>query len=142
MRLKDDHDGAEPAGNSIALLNLLRLHRITGRDDFEASARQLIAAFSTGLAASPWGMPQMLAACEFDMAPPREVVVAGDVEPGVMRLLAEQFDPNRVLLHASPELVRYQPAVADMSGPAVFMCENFTCNAPVSTREDLARLLK
>src|SRR5665213_1971320 len=39
MRAKDDYDGAEPSGNSVALMNLLRLHRITGREDFNASAR-------------------------------------------------------------------------------------------------------
>ena len=45
MRIKDDYDGAEPSGNSVALMNLLRLHRITGSAEFEASARKLIAAF-------------------------------------------------------------------------------------------------
>ena len=63
MRIKDDYDGAEPSGNSVALLNLLRLHRITGREEFETSARNLISAFQPKLAAVPFGMPQMLAAC-------------------------------------------------------------------------------
>ena len=70
MRIKDDYDGAEPSGNSVALMNLLRLYRITGREEFETSARKLISAFQTRLAAAPFGMPQMLAACEFDIAPP------------------------------------------------------------------------
>src|SRR6185312_10018321 len=80
-RIKDDYDGAEPSGNSVTLLNLLRLHRITERDDLLRSARNLIRAFSARLTATPFGLPQMLAACEFDVAPQREITVSGTVAP-------------------------------------------------------------
>jgi uncharacterized protein YyaL (SSP411 family) len=142
MRLKDDYDGAEPSGNSAALMNLLRLSRITGRADFEASARRLITAFSERMAANPYAMPQMLCACEFDLASPREIVVAGDIGHAMSRLLWEDFDPNRTLLAASPELARFQPLVSGMQGPAVYICENFACKAPARSAEDLAPLLK
>jgi uncharacterized protein len=142
VRLKDDYDGAEPSGNSAALMNLLRLSRITGRSDLEASARKLIAAFSDRLRANPYAMPQMLCACEADLAPAREIVVAGKVDDDVLRVLWEEFDPNRTLLDASEEIARYQPNVTKMSGPAVYVCENFSCKAPVSSAAELATLLK
>ncbi|HWE53018.1 MAG TPA: thioredoxin domain-containing protein [Bryobacteraceae bacterium] len=142
IRMKDDYDGAEPSGNAVALMNLLRLHRITGREDFEASARRLIAVFGPSLANSPFGMPQMLAACEFDIAPPREIVVAGQPDGGTMAALWADFDPNRILLYASSELAQYQPAVADMKDNAVYLCENFTCQQPALNEQDLRRLLK
>jgi uncharacterized protein len=146
MRIKDDYDGAEPSGNSVALMNLLRLHAITGRADFEISARKLIAAFHARLAAAPFGMPQMLAACEFDIAPRREIVVAGDRPNGMMRLLWRTFDPNRIVLRAGPEIARYQPAVAGMqdqgNGTAIYICENFMCHAPARSEDDLAGLLR
>jgi uncharacterized protein YyaL (SSP411 family) len=142
MRLKDDYDGAEPSGNSAALMNLLRLSRITGRSDFDESARRLIAAFADRVASTPWAMPQMLCACEFDLSPGREIVVAGELAPEMTRLLWEGFDPNRTLLGAGAELAVWQPSVAAMIGPAVYVCENFTCQAPVTTLEDLAALLK
>ncbi len=143
-RIKDDYDGAEPSGNSVALLNLLRLHRITGRDDLLASARNLIRAFSTRVAASPFGMPQMLVACEFDLAPQREIIVAGDPYPAMLRQLRAKFDPNRILLKAAPELAQYHPAIAElMRGPAaVCLCENFACQLPATSKDDLARLLE
>ena len=145
IRMKDDYDGAEPSGNSVALMNLLRLHRITGNAAFESSARRLIAAFGRSLASTPFGMPQMLAACEFDIAPQREIVVAGEIEGGIMRALWRNFDPNRVLLHADPELTQYQPAVDAMTArggaSAVYLCENFTCQAPAVTEEELRALL-
>jgi uncharacterized protein len=146
MRIKDDYDGAEPSGNSIALLNLLRLHQITGCPEFELSARKSIGAFHGKLVAAPHGLPQMLAACEFDLAPRREIVVAGDTSRPIARLLWKDFDPNRILLHTGSEIAAYQPAIAAMhtrgSGTAVYVCENFTCHAPAFTEEDLAGLLR
>ncbi len=143
-RIKDDYDGAEPSGNSVALMNLLRLHRITGREDLLASARNLIRAFSSRLSATAFGMPQMLAAAEFDLAAPREIVVAGNPDPSMLRLVWKHFDPNRILLRAAPEIAQYHPAVTDLADgpPAICLCENFTCQAPVTNIADLSRLLE
>src|SRR5262245_40422234 len=65
LRMKEDYDGAEPSGNSLALMNLLRLARITNRDDFRQSAERTLAAFAPRLSAGPVTLPQMLAAVEF-----------------------------------------------------------------------------
>jgi uncharacterized protein YyaL (SSP411 family) len=142
-RIKDDYDGAEPSGNSIALLNLLRLNRITGREDLLQSARGLVRTFSTRVASTPYGMPQMLVACEFDLTPSREIVVAGNPEPEMIRQLWKRFDPNRILLKASPEMARFHPAVEELAKlpGAIAICENFTCRIPATTAEDLARAL-
>jgi uncharacterized protein YyaL (SSP411 family) len=142
MRIKDDYDGAEPSGNSVALLNLLRLHRITGRVDFEASATRLISAFAQRMASSPYAMPQMLCAIEYSLADSREVVVAGELPENFRRLLWKKFDPHRTLVHASPELSEFRREVAEMRGPAVYVCENFVCKAPVTNEEELLRLLE
>ncbi len=143
-RIKDDYDGAEPSGNSVALLNLLRLHKITDRDDLLRAARNLIRAFSTRLAATPFGMPQMLVACEFDVAQPREIVIAGSPAPEMIRQLWKRFDPNRILLNAALEIAQYHPTVLELAkGPAaIVLCENFACQPPALNTEDLVRLLE
>ena len=89
-------------------------------------------------------MPQMLVACEFDLAPNREIVVAGSPDPAMIQLLWKHFDPNRILLAAAPEIAKYHPAVLDLAkGPAaVCLCENFTCQTPAVNAEDLAKLLE
>jgi uncharacterized protein len=146
MRIKDDYDGAEPSGNSVALLNLLRLHRITGRDEFELSARRLVGTFHERLAAAPFGMPQMLVALEFDLAPQREIVIAGALSNTMLRPLWNRFDPNRILLHAGAEIAHFQPAIEAMragdNGTTVYICENFACQEPVSTEAGLIQLLR
>ena len=143
-RLKDDYDGAEPSGNSAALLNLFRLHRITGREDLLTSAKNLLRAFNARLSSTPYGLPQMLAACEFHLAPNREIVIAGDPDPPMLRLVWKKFDPNRILLRATPDLAPFHPAITELAkGPAaVCLCENFTCKAPATNTKDLATLLE
>jgi uncharacterized protein len=146
MRIKDDYDGAEPSGNSVALLNLLRLSRITDKSEFETSARKMIAVFQPKLIAAPHGMPQMLASAEFDMAPRREIVIAGEATGEMVRLLYAKFDPNRIVLYAGPEIADYQPSIAFMKSQSnattVYLCEDFVCREPLTREEDLVRLLR
>lgn len=146
MRTKDDYDGAEPSGNAVALNNLLRLWRVTGRPEFEASARRLVGVFGKGMSQGPFGMPQMLASCEFDAAPHREIVVAGQKTGEMIDALWLDFDPWRILLYAAPELEVWQPATRDMTagpeGTSVYLCENFACQKPALNAEDLAGLLR
>jgi len=146
IRVKDDYDGAEPSGNSIALGNLLRLYRMTGNSRYDESARRLIAALQPQLTASPYALPQMLAACEMELTPHRQVAIAGRLTEEISRALWPVFDPNRVVLHADVQSASLQPALAGMKVPeggcAVYVCENFTCQSPVFRGEDLARLLK
>jgi uncharacterized protein len=155
MRLKEDYDGAEPSGNSVALLNLLRLARMTGVEEFGDAANRTLNAFASRLASGPAALPQMLAACEFYLGEPREVVIAGERNAADTGALAREvflrFDPQRVfMLVDSPEtaskLAGGHPALTSMvkvGGRAVaYVCRNYACQKPVSEPEKLAELLK
>ena len=143
MRIKDDYDGAEPSGNSVALMNLLRLHRITGRADFESSARKLIAAFRRSSAARPYWHAADAGGLRI-----RSRAAAGNRGGGrsVERNDAASLEEFRSQPHSAPcrseELRRCQPAIAAMNRRSdettVYVCENFTCQAPVTDEEDLA----
>ncbi len=73
LRIKDDYDGAEPSGNSLAALLLLRLARITCREDYQRAADRTIAAFAGQLSAAPNALPQMLVAYLRGLEQPRNV---------------------------------------------------------------------
>jgi len=75
LRLKDDYDGAEPSGNSGMAMLLLRLARMTDRDDFRAAAEHNLRAFAPRMTEAGTGVPQMLAAHSFALARPREIVI-------------------------------------------------------------------
>jgi uncharacterized protein YyaL (SSP411 family) len=155
LRMKDDYDGAEPSGNSIAALNLLRLAQITARVDFQDAAQSTLKAFAGRMAQSPETVPQMLVALLFGQSTPKQIVFAGDRNSedtkAMLRHAGRRFLPNRVMLlidgdETRSRLASYIPALQGMSPvngkPAVYVCENYTCQLPVTDVESLERLLQ
>ncbi len=153
LRMKDDHDGAEPSANSIMVLNLLRLAGIDGREDLRRSAERALEAFAARLRAAPAAVPQMLVACLQAQAHPRQVVVAGDRQAADTRVLVAEvrrrFLPDLVLLlvddASRAALAGWNPALGAMhpieGKAAAYVCENFTCREPVTAPGRLAELL-
>jgi uncharacterized protein YyaL (SSP411 family) len=153
LRLKEDNDGAEPAASSVAALNLLRLAQIRGDSALRERAEKTIAAFSATLTRMPSAMPQMLVALDYSLSKPRQVVLAGERDAAETRALVAEvhrhFLPNKVLLLADsasreflgerlPELREMQP----VNGvAAAYVCENFTCQAPVTEAAELRKIL-
>jgi uncharacterized protein len=155
VRMKDDNDGAEPAASSIAALNLLRLSQIYDDPKIAGRAKKTINAFATILSQFPSGMPQMLVAVENSIGKPRQIVIAGNKDsPETEALLKEvhrHFLPNTIVILADANegqkyLGERNEAVRTMSlvegKPAAYVCENFTCKAPVTDLKQLSDLLK
>ena len=144
-RDKPSYDGAEPSGNSVALLNLLRLAELTSRDEFRTRAERGLSAFSGHLSQAPGGAPKMLCALDFYLDSPREVLVVapeggGDTEPLVARF-RRSFLPNRVLTvtNEGAELARRARLVPLLEGKhalrgevTAFVCERGRCELPTS----------
>ena len=60
VRQKEIYDGAIPSGNSVSMLNLLRLGRMTGRVDLEEKGARIAKAFSRKVEAFPPAFTQLL----------------------------------------------------------------------------------
>jgi uncharacterized protein YyaL (SSP411 family) len=152
--MKDDNDSAEPAASSVSALNLLRLAQIRGEKQWQRRAEKTIGAFHPTLSRFPSAMPQMLVALDFNSSKPRQIVIAGKKDaPETKALLTEvhrHFLPKTILLLADGaegqkylgekiEAVRAMSMVDGKS--AAYVCENFTCKAPVTGSNQLAELL-
>jgi uncharacterized protein YyaL (SSP411 family) len=156
LRVKEDYDGAEPSGNSVAALNLLRLAQITGRAAaFRESAERLLAAFGSRLSAAAMAIPQLLVAYDFLLSEPRQIVIAGDRgatdTKALVQTVHSRFLPNRILLLIDSEegreaLAAGAPAVTAMTKvngrAAAYVCQNYTCQLPVTEAGQLAELLQ
>ena len=154
LRTREDYDGAEPCGNSLALMNLMRLALLTNRDYFREAAGRTLAAFAPRLSATPLALPRMLAAVEFHIGDRREIVLAGEKDASdtqaLLGTLYSHFVPGRVVLlvgaDSRQKLAAMVPAIASM-GPvdghaAAWVCRDFTCQLPVSDTGKFAELLQ
>ncbi len=155
LRMKDDNDGAEPAASSVSALNLLRLSQLRDDQRMAEQVRKTIDAFATTLSHFPSAMPQMLVALDNSLTKPRQIVIAGKKDaPETKALLREvhrHFLPKTILVLADGAegqkfLGEKNEAIRAMSlvegKPAAYVCENFTCKAPVTDPKALPELLK
>ena len=155
FRQKDSYDGAIPSGNSVIMLDLLRLSRITGRSDLEQKAIGVSRAFARNIGQIPSAYSQLMVALEFLAGPQFEIVVAG--KPGaqdtqaMLDAVRRSFLPNRVLLlrpqgAGSGAIAAIAPYTKDMKAEGgratAYVCRNFACAKPVRTVEEMLGLLK
>jgi uncharacterized protein YyaL (SSP411 family) len=169
VRMKEDYDGAEPTPCSVAALNLLRLEAMAGGEKgagreepregdfggYRERGMRTIEALRGQWHQAPHLLPQLLCAFELALAPPRTVVVAGDPAAGDFRALTavlhERPGPRRTILAADGGagqqwLAERRPELAEMKPQAgratAYVCEEYTCRAPVTTPEELRRQLQ
>ncbi len=154
FRTKEDYDGAEPAPSSLAAANLLRLAQLTDSKELRERAEKTIASAAEQLARLPSAMTQMLCAVDASLAKPRQIVIAGkrdaDDTKALLREVRAHFSPNQIVLLADGGAnqqwlgarLEFLRTVAPVDGKAAaYVCENFTCQAPVTEPAKLRELL-
>src|SRR3989344_722845 len=140
VRQKDAHDGAIPSANSMAMLNLLRLSRMTGDVGLEEKAAALSRAFPARQHPAAYCM--LLCAVDFALGS-MEVVISGG-RGALLDAVRRTYAPSKVLMLRTERLVRLVPALSSMNaeGTVAFVCRNFSCDAPVSDPELLREKLR
>jgi uncharacterized protein YyaL (SSP411 family) len=144
-REKPSQDGAEPAGASVALLNVLRLHAITGDDALRRIAERALRAYAPRLQEQPAALHEMLLAVDFFVAPVPEIVLVWATGEGVpsafVDVLRGMFLPNHALLGAAEGMEL--DALAKLAPPAggkaalqatatAYVCERGACRLPAT----------
>jgi uncharacterized protein YyaL (SSP411 family) len=152
-RQKDFQDNATPSGNAMAATALLRLGALTGRGELEEIGRQTLESVQVYLRRSPMAMGQSLVALDFLLASPRQfAVIAGSEAAEFTAVLEEiyaRFLPHKVVAPATPEeasalgatvaLLADRPAREGRT--TTYVCEHFTCRAPVVGVDGVASCL-
>ena len=153
IRKKELYDGAVPSGNSVAMLNLIRLSKMTANPEFEKKAVQIGKAFSRSISQAPAAYTLLMAALDFEIGPSNEVVIVGDLHSGdtknLLATLRREFIPNKVVIlrpsEESPEIIQLAEYARDMlrkEGKATaYVCRNYTCRLPTTDAGKMREML-
>jgi hypothetical protein len=151
-RQKEVYDGAIPSGNSVAMLNLLRIGRITGDSSYDEMASRLARAFSQSVEQAPMAYTQLLSSLDFAVGPSYEVVVAGDpASPDTKEMLSvfrKKYVPNKVLLFKGEDakdltaIAEFTKGQSALGGKATaYVCLDHVCNLPTTDLNKALELL-
>jgi uncharacterized protein YyaL (SSP411 family) len=151
-REKPTHDGAEPSGASVAILNALRLHAFTTDERWWRIAAAALRHYAGALEAQPTSLGEMLLAVDFATDAAREVVLVwpdGTPAPEpFLAVLRRSFLPNRAISGGAeadlPRLGRTATVAAGKAAagqPTAYVCERGACRLPAISPEKLASQL-
>ena len=152
VRPRDIMDNATPSGNSLAVELLLRTAHLLGDERHRKVAERVLAREVGVLARYPSAFGRLLSSLDRTVGPPIEVAIIGDrSDPATSALLAAAlapFLPNRTVAgmasgealdHALP-LLAGRTALDGVS--TAYLCEAYSCRAPVTTPEALTEQLR
>jgi uncharacterized protein len=146
LRVKDDYDGAEPSGNSVAIMSLFKLAALTERKEYRDAAEKSLKLFSDRLQRIPQAVPYMLMALDFSIEEPRRAVIAA-ADPKSARDLVRAshavFQPRKVVLGVTGPVEPFAKTLKPKDGrPTAYVCTGTACQPPTNDPRQLAQLLK
>ncbi|HET7094744.1 MAG TPA: hypothetical protein VFI22_14730, partial [Thermomicrobiales bacterium] len=121
-------------------------------EEWTRRATRLLGAMAEPMAEQPLGFGRYLAALDFHLAEPLEIVIAGRRDDSGVDVLADvvaaRYLPNALLALADPEdaeaAARF-PLVAGRTMrdgmAAAYVCQHYACQAPVTEPDGLAAQL-
>jgi len=155
VRKKEIYDGATPSGNSVAMLNLLKLSRLTGNPALEGKAAATGQAFSTHIEQTPSAYTQFLVSADFAVGPSCEVVIVGERNHPetlhMVKALESVYAPNKVVIlkpsdDPASEIEDLAPFVKDYStvdgSPVAYVCISNACREPTADVDEMIGLLR
>jgi uncharacterized protein YyaL (SSP411 family) len=152
IRPKSMYDGALPSGNSVQMMNLLKLARLTGRTALDVLAEGVANAFAQTITRAPSGFSQALQAVQFVRGGSIEIVIVGTPDSTdtkeMISAVRSLYLPNKVVLLREPDdpaiikLASYTKDQKMIDGKAtVYICRNFVCEAPLTDPTSVVKSL-
>jgi len=146
VRSKDFTDNATPSGNSAAADVLLRIAKLTGDERYERFAVATLRLAAKQIVRYPQGFGRALSTLEFLLHNGGELAVVGPKDNELERTaLAAYLPTTTVAISADPIADSTSVGLFKDRGAAgearAFLCENFICSRPVTTVEELQKML-
>ncbi len=153
IREKPSYDGAEPSGNSVAALNLLRLSEFTTNDSYRKRADNTFMSVNKILTKSPAALSEMILAVDFYLDSPKEIVIVvpenkQDNAEKFLREYRQVYLPNKILIVltegadmqvTSDSVPFVQGKIAIKGKTTAYVCKKGICDLPATDPHTFAQ---
>ena len=148
VRKKEVYDGAVPSGNSVSMLNLLRLSQITGDPDLEKMAGEIARAFSERVMKMPSAHAMLMTALDYAIGPSYELAIVGDPNApdtaDMLKVIRSGFIPNAVMILVPPDdtgirkIAAFTKDLTPIKGKATaYVCRGQRCELPTTDKSEV-----
>lgn len=157
IRSKEVYDGAVPSGNSVALMNLVKLSHLTGNHLYEEKAEELVKTFANQVKQNPVSYSLFLLGLENILLPYYDLIIVGEKEDKgvkeILDFLKENYRPNVSILFIPPnkeskdynDLINIAGFVKDYqqidNKTTFYLCKDYTCQLPVTEIDEVKNAL-
>jgi uncharacterized protein YyaL (SSP411 family) len=145
VRPRETSDNSLPSGNSVQLMNLVRIARITGDSLFDKAANDLLRTSAGEVDVIPSASAHLMSAVDFLIGPSFEIVLAGNNIHPLQRAVFGSFVPNKVVLRSGRDIASIAPFTkmqkAIRGKATAYVCTNQQCKLPTQEMEKVAELL-
>jgi len=153
-RQKEIYDGALPSGNSVSMLNILRIARLTGNPEIENKAAQMAAAFSPQISKHPAYFSMHMNSLDFMLGPSFEIIITGDRNSSethrFLELLSSEYLPNKVVIVKDEtnqgkisEIAPYTRSHIPLNGKTTaYVCSDYECQLPTDDPLRMIELIR
>lgn len=153
-RPKEFYDGAVPSGNSVMLMNLIKLNKLTAINDYQDYVNHLISIYKTLVEETTGGYSHFLSGLEYYFSESIEMLVVGELENektrNILKAVNSVYYPNKITLLITDEnknaISKIAPFTKEYSElndkTAVYICKNYECSMPTSNVDEILNLLQ
>jgi uncharacterized protein YyaL (SSP411 family) len=148
LRRKEFYDGAIPAGNSIAMHNLLRLMHLTGQAKLEEWAWDLARNFAAAGGQS-LGHTMLLCSLDYALGPASEIALLGSLQDAIiiemLQAIRSRYLPNKsTVLVCGEEIKEIAPFTKNLPQAegtiAAYVCTGKVCSLPATSPKEMMKL--
>lgn len=167
LRKKESYDSAIPSGNSVQMLNLLKMAKISEDESLIEIAQKIESYFSYKIKRSPLAHTNMINAIDFRFGPSYDIIISCPLDKGSSRaisqlrnILSKNYIPNLICLDITPkggnvfedkeQIIKLPFSISESFKAkkpienlcTYYICSDTDCKAPLTKIEDIMGFLK
>ncbi|HTS42825.1 MAG TPA: thioredoxin domain-containing protein [Puia sp.] len=144
IRKKEVYDGATPSGNAVMAVNLFYLSVVFNRPEWKERALSGCQSLIRLIINYPGSFGQWATLLQAIAYGTVEIVITGKESDKICKEFLSNFIPHRVFQSATSKndqfpLLRDKPV---LQHPLIFLCQEYSCQTPVTEIHELIRLLE